>query len=175
MMGSSDWWTAGSISSAPQYYPVPQQPYVTSPQPYPVPQVTTGTDLNFHINTGRSACMSFGHQTTEAEWSEDEVVSYCAQCGEKFRIAKMPGGSVVMRIKFLLELLMLTSENIPPGVEISMVKDPLVEIGILTEDLEMDFSALEEAQKLLDIAKAIIRKRVGHGSSLSSSKSSSID
>lgn len=161
---SGDWWTAGGNGCWTNSYGPYSTPY-TTPQPIYQPQppaIFPGTDNNLHIQTGRAVCMAMGHQAVETAWEESGIVAYCSQCGEKFFIGQAPGGSTLMRVKLLLEILMMLEEQ-PVGVVITPTNDPLSELLVLAETLEEDFSALEEAEKLLGIAREIIKKRVESG------------
>lgn len=96
--------------------------------------------------TPGSICDLGGHEVAEwAEYLDGRCVGVCTRCMGRVSATRMPGGMPFMRLKALVEQLIA----MPDSAEL------FLEINEVTEILEAEGRALEDARALLRTARAM--------------------
>lgn len=111
---------------------------------------TTGTYTGTFTNgiPSPTECDLMGHKVEKwAEYLDGECVGACSACMVRVQSKRMPGGMPFMRLKALMEMLIASPDN----------AELILEINEITDLLDSEERAMEEARALLVTARKMAR------------------
>lgn len=99
-----------------------------------------------------------GHRLPEdlIEYIDGTIVGYCASCGTRVVIDRVPGGVSLVRAKALLASLM----SLGTDHEVVDESEIFGHLALLQKEMEAEEYALEEVREMMDLCHRIVRKKI---------------